>query len=280
MIKYILPLILISSMTFAKANPVDSINSHVNDNNLPSLLISSLTYEQNNPVDSIILENKNLKKIIKDLNTVFLRDIFEEKYNENYFTTTDLTTVNDIDTQKINNSNIIIRSLTITEKDTPFKSKCKKALDFNTNYLKLFSIKKVVLNQKYDSARVNQAVIDIDKLPHLENNSKLFDTRLKIKNELNNYLLRTCELKKKLDQLAKGNDQNNAIFKQKYTLLENKEEYKNYPYLVQVIKKVKNNVNQYSQDDLQPCELKPQTYKTQNLNEIPQKMENSIIEKK
>lgn len=256
MTKYILPLILISSLTFAKANPVDSINIQVNENNLPSLLVSSLTFEQNNPVDSIILENKNLKKIIKNLNTVFLRDIFEEKYNENYFRTTDLTTVNDIDTQKINNSNIIIRSLTITEKDTPFNSKCKKALDFNTNYLKLFSIKKVVLNQKYDSARVNQAVIDIDKLPYLENNSKLFMTRLKIKNDLNNYLLRTCELKQKLDQLAKGNDQNNAIYKKNYTKLKEKEEFKTYAYLVQVIEEMMNDVNKYSKDDLQSCELK------------------------
>lgn len=44
------------------------------------------------------------------------------------------------------------------------------------------------------------------------------------------------------------------IIKQKYTTLEKDDHFKDYPYLIQIIKNIKTNVINYnSKEDLQPC---------------------------
>jgi hypothetical protein len=264
--KYIFPLLLIGSFAFTQTKPddylsiknIDEVRKKCieKDNEIANLKkeIQHLNNNKNetflNKSDSII----KLKQLVKDINSVFLRDIFEEKYikNERYFIDTDLVSEKEDDTQKFKNSNVIINSIKIEEKDPLFIKMCTKASEFNENYLTLFEIRKNVLNQKYDSEKVNQAIKDIDNLPALENNSKLFLTKNKIRNYLEKYLQRTCELKKILISIEPNPDKD--VKKKLYTTLQNKEEFKTYPYLIQVIVKVKNDVNNYSKNDLQPCE--------------------------
>ena len=78
-------------------------------------------------------------------------------------------------------------------------------------------------------------------------------------NFLKNYLENTCLLKKTLEAYKKADQ--SAIIKQKYTALEKDERYKDYMYLIETIRKIKNNVNNYTNDDLQPCEVKEKEVK-------------------
>lgn len=198
-------------------------------------------------------EIAELKKIIKETNTTFLREIFDNKYikNETYFKDTDLS--NDDNTKKFENSNILINSIVVNEEDNETLKVCNYALDFNENYLKLFEIRKSVLSEKFNETRYKEAIIDIEKLPVLEPDNNLDKTKKRITNLLKNYLENTCLLKIKLDSYKKA-DQSPAI-KQKYATLEKDDHFKDYPYLIQVIRNIKSNVNNYnSKEDLQPCE--------------------------
>ncbi len=263
--KHILTLLLFSSVAFSQKKPQDySIIKNIDDlkkicvdrdNTIAAQIntIAKLEKEKNDLIskkgDSISI----LKNIIKETNTVFLREIFDEKYikNENYFKDTDLAT--DDNTQKFKNSDVIIKSIMIDDHDSSVKEKCKYALEFNKTYLKLFDIRKNVLYVKYDSIKVNEAIKDIKRLYPLDGNSKLEATKNRIQNYLENYLERTCEVKIILEKLKSNPDQT-TVFKQQYTKLENKEDYKDYPYLIQIIRKIKNNRNDYSKDDLKPCQ--------------------------
>lgn len=275
--KHILALIFISAAALAQTNPHDGDKGVSKLNTTKSEKEESFSKKE----DSI----KILKDIIKETNRVFLREIFDEKYikNENYFKVTDLLSANDDNTQKFKNSDVIIKSIMVDEHDPSVKEKCKYALEFNKTYLKLFDIRKNVLFVKYDSIKVNQAIKDIKNLSELDVNSKLDVTKNKIRNYLENYLERTCELKIILEKLKSNPDQN-PTFKQKYTILENKEDYKDYPYLIQIIRKIKNNRNDYSKDDLQPCEdIKKSTteaVKPEVIKENTPKKEEKIEEEK
>lgn len=193
-----------------------------------------------------------LKKIIKETNGAFLREIFDNKYikNESYFKDTDLA--NDDNTKKFENSNVLINSIIVDELDDETLKVCKYALDFNKNYLKLFEIRKSVLSEKYNEAKYNEAISEIEKLPVLEPDNNLDKTKKRITNLLKNYLENTCLLKTKLDSYKKADQ--SPIMKQKYAALEKDAHYKDYPYLIQVIRNIKTNVTNYSKEDLQPCE--------------------------
>jgi hypothetical protein len=263
--KHILTLLLFSSVAFSQKKPQDySIIKNIDD--LKKICVDSdiIIAAQINTIAKLEKEKNDLiskkgdsisilKNIIKETNTVFLREIFDEKYikNQNYFNDTDLAI--DDNTQKFRNSDVIIKSVMVDEHDSSVKEKCKYALEFNKTYLKLFDIRKNVLSVKYDSIKVNEAIKDIKRLYPLDGNSKLEATKNRIQSHLENYLERTCELKKILEQLKKNPDQT-PVFKQQYTKLESKEDYKDYPYLIQIIRKIKNSRNDYSNDDLQPCE--------------------------
>lgn len=197
-------------------------------------------------------ETIKLKTIIKETNIAFLRESFENKYinNKTYFKDTDL--VDEDNTKKFEKSNILINSIMVDEVQNEVLNICKYALDFNKNYLKLFEIRKSVLSEKYNEAKLNEALNEIEMLPVLELNSKLDITKKRITNVLKNYIDNTCLLKKKLDAL-KNADQS-PIIKQKYTTLEKDDHFKDYPYLIQIIKNIKKNVINYnSKEDLQPC---------------------------
>lgn len=204
------------------------------------------------------LEIAALKKSVKETNAVFQRKTFDNIYvNKPYLTDTDLA-VDDIST-RIENSNVLIRGILLDDTNRDVFDIGNKALAFNTNYLKLFDIRRNVLGQKYDAVKVEEALKEIEKLPALEVNSKLENTKIKFSNMLKNYLDNTCLLKKTLDAYKKADQ--SSIIKQKYTALEKDERYKDYPYLIETIRKIKNNVNNYTNDDLQPCEVKEKEVK-------------------
>lgn len=271
--KYLLLFVLVSGFSFAqetqrenaklsKEELIAKINSK--DKEIKSLkekLESEKTAKekvipkQNNAGN---LEIAALKKSIKETNAVFLKEIFDNKYvNKPYLIDTDLVPEDII--SRIENSNILIRSILLDDTNREVFDVGNKALVFNSNYLKLFEIRKNVLSQKYDAVKVEEAIKEIEKLPALEANSKLENTKIKISNMLKNYLDNTCLLKKTLEAYKKADQ--SAIIKQKYTALEKDERYKDYPYLIETILKIKNNVNNYTNDDLQPCEVKEKEVK-------------------
>lgn len=271
--KYLLLFVLVSGFSFAqetqkeyaklsKEELIAKINSK--DKEIKSLkekLESEKTAKekvipkQNNAGN---LEIAALKKSIKETNAVFLKEIFDNKYvNKPYLIDTDLVP-EDIIT-RIENSNVLIRSILLDDTNREVFDVGNKALAFNSNYLKLFEIRKNVLSQKYDAVKVEEALKEIEKLPALEANSKLENTKIKISNMLKNYLDNTCLLKKTLEAYKKADQ--SAIIKQKYTALEKDERYKDYPYLIETIRNIKNNVNNYTNDDLQPCEVKEKEVK-------------------
>lgn len=146
-------------------------------------------------------ETIKLKTVIKETNIAFLRESFENKYvkNKTYFKDTDL--VDEDNTNKFEKANVLINSIMVDEVQNEVLNICKYALDFNKNYLKLFEIRKSVLSEKYNEAKLNEALNEIEMLPILELNSKLDITKKRITNVLKNYIDNTCLLKKKLDAL-------------------------------------------------------------------------------
>lgn len=196
-------------------------------------------------------EIAELKKIIEETNTVFLREIFETKYikNTNYFKETDLTIENN--TEKFKNSNILINSIKLNEINSVLDV-CNKALDFNKNYLTLFDIRDNVLNKKFDDVKVLEAIKIIENLPELESESKLNIKKMKIVNLLKNYSENICLLKNDLDKLKKLKDQKSLA--PTYLKLEKESRYKDYPFLQLIISEMRKDVNSYTNDDLQPCE--------------------------
>jgi hypothetical protein len=191
------------------------------------------------------------KNIIKDDNNFWLKDLFDKKYTDAYFLETDLET-EDI-TQKINKSNVYINSIKAVEENKELIEKCDLALAFNENYKTLYTILNTVLNKKYNEKNVNEAISSIEKLPKLKENSKLDKSKTRTLNILKNYLDSTCSLKKKLDGW-KNADCKSPPMQKLFTSLENDDSYKGYDYLVKVIRKMKNNKIDYTNDDLQSCE--------------------------
>ncbi len=251
---YLLLIVLVTGFTFAQEKEYAKLNKeeliakiNSKDKEIKSLQ-EKLDREKKEKVaqkqsNAENLEIAALKKSIKETNAVFQRKTFDNIYvNKPYLTDTDLA-VDDIST-RIENSNVLIRGILLDDTNREVFDVGNKALAFNTNYLKLFDIRKNVLGQKYDAAKVEEAIKEIEKLPALEVNSKLGNTKTNMSNFLKNYLENTCLLKKTLEAYKKADQ--SAIIKQKYTALEKDERYKDYLYLIETIRKIKNNVNSHS----------------------------------
>lgn len=213
-----------------------------------------------------------LKKIISESNIYFLKEMFEDTYNEKYFNTRDLAKENDSDNFKL--SNALINSIKIDATDDVIKI-CNKVIDFNKNYLMILEIRDNVLNKKYDESKVNDALDKIKKLPEIDNNSNLGISKKMIYDLLYNYKENICSLKKLLDNYKTKTDQ--KAIKPLYEKLEIDLRFKNYPYLKQVIIDMKRDSNSYTgDDDLLPCIEVKEVKKDLNeeKNEIKQESEN------
>ena len=259
---------------------------------LSSLLIALLNSNLYAQAKEIVELNKQvleLKQIIKETNATFLREIFDEKYvkNASYFKVTDLDLEDK--TKKFENSNVLINSIKADENNKDVFDIANKALVFNRNYLVLFDVRKNVLFEKYDSSIVEEALKKINSLPALEKELKLYASKERLVAYLKNYLENTCSLKKILSTYKEG-DQTSAM-KLKYTALEKDVRFKDYPYLVEVIKKIKNNKNDYTNDLLAPCitgskssteglSEKKLDSKEKKITNVPEKLEKKDLQKK
>jgi hypothetical protein len=198
-----------------------------------------------------ILNNEilNLKKIISEANFYHLKEKFDKKFVENYFSTRDLSKENDL--EKFKPSYALINIIRIGATDAVLK-KCDSIDDFNKNYIILFELRETVLNKKYDESKVNDALDKIKKLPEIAATSKLGISKKMIYDLLYNYRENSCLLKKQLDNYKTKSDQ--KAMKPLYEKLENDLRYKNYQYLKQVIVEMKMDLNSYTgDDDLSSC---------------------------
>lgn len=287
--KYILYFLFISTRIYAQdysnlknSQLIDSINkknSTIKELKKTILDLKKQTEQSNKKEDSNNIEK--FKNIIKDDNNYWLKDLFEKKYTDAYFVETDLDD-EDI-TQKINKSNVYINSIKSVEENKEVIEKCNMALDFNENYKVLYDIKKTVLNEKYNEKNVNDAISAIEKLPKLIVDSKLDKSKTRILNALKNYLYSTCTLKKKLDGW-KNAECKSPPMQKSFTSLENDDSYKEYGYLLKVIRKMKNNKIDYTNDDLQPCEelkvISPTSEQIKEIKEIKEGIQTKDIESK
>jgi hypothetical protein len=250
---------------------IDSLN-----NIIKSLKIDTAKYLKENKELKIDLTNSNstiktLNTNIKNVNEVFLKSLFTDKYTNNstYFKTTDLSTTDD--RWKIEKWDLLLKSIekTTINKDTLVI--IKKALDFNMNYSKLFEIKTNILSKKYDLFSTSNAISEIEKLPKLDEEWKLNETKIKIKNLLLNYESNSCLLKEYLDKL-KEKDQNTV--QPTYTKYEKNELFADYKYLVNIIRDMKRDVNSYTIEDLS-CDIVKKEEKINNKIETEVKNENT-----
>ena len=196
-------------------------------------------------------DSYTIKSIIKDDNNYWLKDLFDKKYTDSYFMETDIES-EDI-TQKITKSNVYIYSIKSVEENTEVIEKCNRALRFNENYKTLYEIQNTILSEKYNEESVHSAINSIERLPMLNSESKLDYRKSILLYSLKNYLDSTCSLKMKLDKFKNAVDFKSPAVQKLLTSLENDDSYKHYVYLVKVIRKMKNNQNDYTNDDLQPC---------------------------
>ncbi|MEI6312723.1 MAG: hypothetical protein WCP57_10730 [Bacteroidota bacterium] len=253
--KYLFAFLLISTTIFAQTSQ---------DKNKSELLTQCTAEKEKLSNEKIGLEKKlnermkkdsicidSLRSIIINDNKYWLKGLLDEKYTVSYFLETDLEST-DI-SERIIKSNVYIQSIRAVELDGNIIAICNQALDFNENYKTLFEIKNSILNKKYDEEKVNDAISRIERLPQLKPNSKLDTRKNTILNALKNYLPISCDLKKRLDRFKDADCKTSAMQLEFYKL-ENDPHYTEYDYLRSIIRKMKNNAIDYTNNDLQSCE--------------------------
>lgn len=250
--KTLLIFILLSANVFAQSKDEIIKNKDLDIKNLKDKHQKENIENANKNKENIQKLNEeilSLKNIIKESNIYFLKEMFDDTYNEKYFNTRDLAKEDDSDNFKL--SNALINSIKIDAADAVVKI-CNKVIDFNSNYLMLLEIRDNVLNKKYDESKVNDALDKIKKLPEIDHNSNLGISKKLIYDLLYNYRENICSLKKQLDNYKTKTDQ--KAIKPLYEKLEIDLRFKNYAYLKQVITDMKRDSNSYTgDDDLLPC---------------------------
>jgi len=200
-------------------------------------------------IDKLNKEIILLKNIIKESNVYFLKEMFDETFDETYFKTRDLSNTDDSENFKL--SNALVNSIFV-EASQEVQKICNRVTDFNTNYLELLIIRESILYKKFDEKKVQEALDRIEKLPKIDSESKLGNRKQSIRDLLFNYKENICLLKKQLDNYKTKSDQ--VAIKPLYEKLENDLRFKNYPYLKQIIIDMKKDVTTYTgEDDLLPC---------------------------
>jgi hypothetical protein len=246
MIKYIITIALLFSVNLFAQKNNDKTRKQPGE-------ISNINEELTKKSASIIeiqkIEILKLKSIIQKTNEHYLKESFDELFTDKYFETRDLSINND--KENFIFSGVLINSMEIEANDKERKT-CEIAKSFNLNYLALLEIRENVLNKKFDELKVNESIDRINKLPELDAKSKLNNRKSSILGLLGTYKENICALRKKLDDYKEKKDQ--GAISSLYDKLEKDEKFKNYPYLLVVIAKIKNNVTAYNGDnDLASC---------------------------
>ncbi|CAM3774838.1 hypothetical protein FLGE108171_14615 [Flavobacterium gelidilacus] len=246
MIKYITIITLIFSInSFSQKNndKTKKQNSEISNLNeeLPKKSASIIEMQK--------IEILKLKSIIQKTNEHYLKESFDELFTDKYFETRDLSINNDKENFIL--SGVLINSMEIEANEKEQKT-CEIAKSFNSNYLALLEIRENVLNKKFDELKVNESIDRINKLPQLDAKSKLNNRKSSILGLLTTYKENTCALRKKLDEYREKKDQ--GAISSLYDKLGKDEKFRDYPYLLDVIAKIKKDVTSYKGDnDLISC---------------------------
>jgi hypothetical protein len=209
-------------------------------------LISIFTSKNNVLQDSL---NYSLS-VIKEINTIWLKDMFVKKFMDNpdYLTTKDLA--KEDDRYKNRNYDLLAKSLIINKVTKDTLIICNQLLNFNKAYLTLYEIRENVLNQKYDSLEVDNAIKQINSIKDLDPIWQLSKTKQLYFDLLSNYRSNLEDLKIELEKRKRNPEQKSDYSIKEYNKLENNPKYNRYPYLLKVIREMKNDVNSYTDDDL------------------------------
>jgi hypothetical protein len=242
--------------------------------------ISEIT--KNDKYNEIKKQNTELIEIITKSNEVYLYEIFQNRYilDKNYFRDVDFDNKT---TSKIKNSSVLVNSIlngnTCTSDD---KIIGEKVLKLRTNYLKFIDIDKDyqnVINEKFNEINVKNLISKLDAL-NFDVESKLETKKNNYLGLLKNYSKFSCELRTEISTLLKNPNQENPLVKNAYESLKKNFAYKNYPYLIKTIDKVKTNYTIYVENDDLPCleniEIKPK----EAVNEVVKETQKTIEQKK
>ena len=194
-----------------------------------------------------LAEVDSIKNVIRAVDSVFLMELFINKYinNKNYFNDTDLDTTDK--SEKFRNSNTLINAIKFTDLDS-IKKVCERVENFNKNYVTLFKVRADALNQRYDSIKVINNINIINKLPVLDSESSLFKRKEHIIKLLNTYKANSDSLLGELKKYIPKKDQKAIGIS--YLKLEKDDKYKDYPYLISIIEKTRKKASDFKEEDL------------------------------
>lgn len=252
------------------------------DKKIKELELNNANLSKNNKSTELKQQNSELIDIITNNNEVYLYEIFQNRYinDKNYFNEIDF---DEKTTSKIKNSSILVSSVLAGKKcSTEDKRIGDKVLKTRTNYLKFIDIDKeyqIVVNEKYNEQNISKLISKVDSLS-FDVDSKLDKRKNEYSGLLKNYNKFSCNLKKDIAKLLKNPNQENPLVKNEYENLKKNSAYKNYPYLVKTIDKVKNNYTIYVENEDLPCIEKVEQKPIEKPKEEIKETQKTIEEKK
>jgi hypothetical protein len=245
------------------------------DKKIKELETKNAELTKNNKSAELNKQNAELIDIITNSNEVYLYEIFQNRYinDKNYFNEVDF---DDKTTSKIKNSSILVNSIK-TGKNCTSEDKlmAEKVLNLRTNYLKFIELDKEyqsVINEKYNEPNTINLVSKLDVL-QFDVDSKLDKRKQEYIGVLKNYSKYTCELNKDIAKLLKNPKQDNPLVKSAYDNLKKNSAYKNYPYFIKILDKVKNNYITYVENEDLPCIEKVEQKPIETVNEVQKTIE-------
>jgi hypothetical protein len=248
---------------------------HLRDKKIKELEIKNSELTKTNKSKELSKQNLELIEIITNSNEVYLYEIFQNRYilDKNYFKEVDL---DEKTTSKIKNSSVLIKSILNGKKCSPEdKIIGEKAIKLRENYLKFIELDKEyqsVLNEKFNEKIIISLVSKLDSL-QFDLDSKLHKRKQEYLGLLKNYNKFTCELNKDIAKLLKNPKQDNPLVKKAYEDLKKNSAYKNYPYFIKILDKVKNNYIIYVENEDLPCLEKEETKPKEDSKEVQKTIE-------
>ena len=248
---------------------------HLRDKKIKELETKNSELTKTNKSTELSKQNSELIEIITNSNEVYLYEIFQNRYilDKNYFKEVDF---DEKTTSKVRNSSVLINSILKGKKCSPEdKIIGEKALKLRDNYLKFIELDKEyqsVLNEKFNEKIVVSLVSKLDSL-QFDLDSKLDKRKQEYLGLLKNYSKFTCELNKDIAKLLKNPKQDNPLVKKAYEDLKKNSAYKNYPYFIKILDKVKNNYIIYVENEDLPCLEKEETKPKEDNKEVQKTIE-------
>ncbi|OXA66867.1 hypothetical protein B0A58_15885 [Flavobacterium branchiophilum NBRC 15030 = ATCC 35035] len=243
---------------------------NLRDKSVFDLNIKIEELSKNNKSSELKKQNAELIDIITNTNNVYLYEIFENRYikDKNYFNDVD---IDDKTTSKIENSIVLVNTILAGKNcSSQDRSMGEKVLKLRTNYLKFIELEKEyqnVIKEKSNEQNTANLVSKLDVL-QFDVDSKLDKRKQEYLGLLKNYSKYTCELNKDIAKLLKNPKQDNPLVENAYEKLKQNSGYKNYPYFIKIIDKVKNNHITYVENDDLPCLEKVEQKQNETVKDV------------